>query len=336
MGALRGALLVVGCLVLAGPAQASTLTFDSGSYTLTGTDADETLTISQVTVGIEPSVVFEDSTGAPTLGPGAPVDCKPTSATTVQCTTLPEALTLDGGAGDDVLTPGLGAETLDGGAGTDVIDVSLEGRTEGVVIDLQHEDESGPDDGDVIERVEGATGTEFSDQVYGTGRAGTFRLGEGNDFLDSNNRRPATRDDIECGAGTDRAYTDRVDVVRIDDCEKAGYIGMKKEAGFITADYPVTVKGSFLRINGAGLCVAGGKPCTLFAEMAGVVKPNPELEITVPPGKKRKLKFPVTPKQIAQLRKLGKGASRFEIALAKRKHSAASTRFENVTVTVPD
>ncbi len=123
---------------------------------------------------------------------------------------------MQGGDGDDWLDGGAGGDTIDGGNG--VLDVAAYGASpSGVNLDLQANTFSGGDAaGDVLTNVEGVSGSNFADQLFGNGNANrlfgqggadfiqgrggndTIDGGDGDDWLDGG----AGADQIFGGAGT--------------------------------------------------------------------------------------------------------------------------------------
>ena len=125
--------------------------------------------------------------------------------------------TIMGTKGSDTLIGKGGSDWIDGRGGKDVIRGGPGSDTPG----------SGPvgmlDGGPGADVIWGGTGSDMmSDGPWpGDSAVDTFRGGDGNDDLLTYNR-PATRDIVNCGAGSrDRAEVDRKDVVR-DNCEKVG------------------------------------------------------------------------------------------------------------------
>ncbi|WP_091738117.1 calcium-binding protein [Phenylobacterium immobile] len=102
-----------------------------------------------------------------------------------------------GGAGDDRFVSSPGADTFDGGAGDDVIDYSA--ATTGVVVNLIT---NAAPAGDVLQNVEGVIGSAFADTLTGkgTGPGSTLIAGAGDDTV---NLRPG--DVASLGEGADVA-----------------------------------------------------------------------------------------------------------------------------------
>jgi Ca2+-binding RTX toxin-like protein len=145
---------------------------------------------------------------------------------------------LDGGPGDDVLDGGAGADRLVGGPGTDTADYSHRSRPVNVTLDGDANDgESGESDL-VGPDVENVTGGSAGDRLIGgpganrldggpgddsiVGDAGSDLLlgGAGNDTVDAVDGK---KDVLDCGAGRDRASTDKVD--QRSSCELRGKAG---------------------------------------------------------------------------------------------------------------
>lgn len=90
--------------------------------------------------------------------------------------------TLSGDAGDDTLDGGAGADSLDGGAGLDV--ASYASATVGVLADLAGTNtNSGDAAGDVFVGIEGLTGSDHNDSLYGDSAGNTVLGGAGADLI---------------------------------------------------------------------------------------------------------------------------------------------------------
>lgn len=85
----------------------------------------------------------------------------------------------DGGA--NVLEGGTGADYLNGGGGSDTANYS--GASAGVVVDLQGGAAWNGGDLDILVSIENATGSSFSDQLWGNAGANVLDGGAGNDLL---------------------------------------------------------------------------------------------------------------------------------------------------------
>ncbi len=97
---------------------------------------------------------------------------------------------LDGGAGDDVLDGGTGADTfvgnegadrLTGGDGEDLVDYSA--SDEGVDLSLENGGTGGDAAGDSFDGVENVIGTDHDDVIAGDGANNTLDAGDGDDSL---------------------------------------------------------------------------------------------------------------------------------------------------------
>ncbi|MEM8750169.1 MAG: tandem-95 repeat protein [Pseudomonadota bacterium] len=123
------------------------------------------------------------------------------------------------GGGDDVLSGGEGADSLDGGTGFDTVDYS--GSTVGVAALFDNTDSNGIGSnfanttaggyagdaaGDVYAAIEGVVGSDFDDQIYGTGSGFTADLGAGDDYYDSDEASMGI-DTIDGGSGLDVIFT---------------------------------------------------------------------------------------------------------------------------------
>ncbi|SCZ71422.1 intein C-terminal splicing region [Epibacterium ulvae] len=99
---------------------------------------------------------------------------------------------------DDTLIGGSGADTLYGGSGFDVVDYST--SYAGVIIKLTTHIQSGGDaQGDHLYTIEAVTGSEFSDQIYGSHDNNFISGGSGEDTLYASHGD----DTVEGGGGRD-------------------------------------------------------------------------------------------------------------------------------------
>ena len=103
---------------------------------------------------------------------------------------------LAGGPSNDRVLGGLGSDNLVGGSGNDFVD-----------------------GGFGADSISGGDGTEYlADGEFRGGQTDYLNGGDGTDLLDAINK-PAHRDVIECGGGSDYVFADTEDVVA-PDCEK--------------------------------------------------------------------------------------------------------------------
>ncbi|MFL5909667.1 MAG: lytic murein transglycosylase [Gaiellaceae bacterium] len=146
--------------------------------------------------------------------------------------------TLDGGPGDDVLDGRSGADKLIGGPGSDTADYSRRTKPVKITLDAQANDgESGENDW-LAPDVENATGGAAADDITGSDGPNRLDGGPGNDSIDGaagsdlllggagNDKVDAVdgkKDVLDCGAGRDRASTDKVD--NRTSCEVKGLAG---------------------------------------------------------------------------------------------------------------
>ena len=127
--------------------------------------------------------------------------------------------TINGLDGNDVLTGGEGADAFDGGNGLDTVDYS--GASSGVVVLLEDTDAAGVHgsygstvaggyageaDGDTFASIEGVDTTDFDDVVFGASTGTTANLGDGNDLFD-NDFNATGVDTIDGGGGNDTIVT---------------------------------------------------------------------------------------------------------------------------------
>jgi Ca2+-binding RTX toxin-like protein len=124
---------------------------------------------------------------------------------------------LSGDAGNDVLRGGAGADTLIGGAGIDTVDYS--DSASGVSVYLGAGDghgyggaggygQGGDAQGDVYSGVENVVGSSHDDYVYGSASGSTVSLGAGNDTFDNTeNPSVVVSDSVDGGAGNDTIWT---------------------------------------------------------------------------------------------------------------------------------
>lgn len=101
-----------------------------------------------------------------------------------------------GGAGNDRLVSGAAADTFDGEAGNDTIDYGA--YASAVTVDLKTGSGAG---GDTLMNVEAAIGSAFNDTLVGRGTGSTLSGGLGNDRLEV-----ASKDVVSLGAGADLVY----------------------------------------------------------------------------------------------------------------------------------
>jgi Ca2+-binding RTX toxin-like protein len=139
---------------------------------------------------------------------------------------------LRGGGGDDLMEGRGGDDDFDGGGGIDTL--SYEGAPAGIAFDLQSEttqntagageDES--DDGS----MENFRGSRFADNVKGTPGANVIDPGAGADTVDARGgddtvlARDGARDNVNCGAGTDRGVFDPPGADIVTACESADFL----------------------------------------------------------------------------------------------------------------
>ncbi len=139
------------------------------------------------------------------------------------------AMTIDGGAGDDILTGGTHNDILIGGAGNDLLNggagyndiADYEQSTDRVVVDLNT---SGPQTisasqgTDTLVAIEGVTGSRFGDDIIGDAHANHLSGEDGNDVINGHagndviegGRNPDT---LTGGAGADTfVYNDPTDI----------------------------------------------------------------------------------------------------------------------------
>ncbi|MEZ5985937.1 MAG: Ig-like domain-containing protein [Hyphomonas sp.] len=110
---------------------------------------------------------------------------------------------LRGNRGNDILLGGAGADILDGGAGIDTAYYSTE--TQGIVLHLMTSESAlnaGGAEGDVLNLIEGAVGSVYDDEIYGSARGNTIFGYDGNDELYGRNGN----DTLTGGEGNDRLY----------------------------------------------------------------------------------------------------------------------------------
>ena len=118
-------------------------------------------------------------------------------------------LTLDAGAGNDVIIAGLQAHVMNGGEGNDT--VSFAGSVAGVTVNLAtNEVHGGNAEGDTITGFENVTGTAQFDILTGSDQANVIDGGAGTDLLKGNGGADTLtggtgNDQIDGGAGDDTA-----------------------------------------------------------------------------------------------------------------------------------
>ena len=104
---------------------------------------------------------------------------------------------VNGGAGNDRIFSGAAADTIDGGEGRDIIDYRL--YASGVTVDLAGGTGAG---GDTITNVESALGSEFADTLSGDSLANTLTGNGGDDIIYGRGGNDA----LTGGAGNDLLY----------------------------------------------------------------------------------------------------------------------------------
>ncbi len=106
------------------------------------------------------------------------------------------SVSVQGGDGDDRFVSGLAGDAFDGGAGNDTVDYA--GYGSGVAVDLRTGSGAG---GDTLVRVEAAIGSAYGDTLTGTGAGSTLTGGGGDDRL-----QLGARDVASLGTGADLVY----------------------------------------------------------------------------------------------------------------------------------
>jgi hypothetical protein len=207
---VRLALALTSLLLFAAPAQAATVSVDSGALRIAAAPGETNV------IDIGPGVTIADS-GAPlTLGPG----CVPQGIEALcpgadlhggegndALTVVAAVATLDGGDGNDTLTAATGADALSGGPGYDVLT-----------------------GGEGDDRLDGGTGGDAAD---GGGGADSIVL------------RDRVTDTATCGAGRDTVRAEVLDQLDFA-CERVDY-GPPGSAGRLR---PITGGGRFVPIPG--------------------------------------------------------------------------------------
>lgn len=142
--------------------------------------------------------------------------------------------TLIGSAGPNRLAGGGGTNLLEGkggddrltGSGASVDTASYADAPSGVSVDLSSKTASGGDGTDVLENIDNVIGSRFGDNLTGSDEANILTPGLGGDVVralggnDTVQIRDGVADNASCGAGADKAVSDRrsLDVVQAD-CE---------------------------------------------------------------------------------------------------------------------
>src|SRR3954469_14282944 len=143
--------------------------------------------------------------------------------------------TLDGGSGDDTLTPRGFGDIVNGGADFDTVQMPAGGVT--VTLDDVANDGKTGENENIHSDVEKVAGGPGNDQIDGSAGANTLDGGDGNDTLtglggadtltggggnDVIQARDGGADTVSCGTGDDRAVVDPADQVS-PDCETVEY-----------------------------------------------------------------------------------------------------------------
>jgi hypothetical protein len=142
--------------------------------------------------------------------------------------------TLIGSAGPNRLAGNDGTNLLEGKGGDDEFDgsgasvdtVSYAGAPSGVSVDLSGKTASGGDGTDALNNIDNVIGSRFGDNLTGNNEANVLTPGLGGDVVralggnDTLQIRDGVADNASCGAGADKAVSDRrsLDVVQAD-CE---------------------------------------------------------------------------------------------------------------------
>jgi N-acetylglucosamine-6-sulfatase len=140
---------------------------------------------------------------------------------------------LSGDGGNDLLNGGTGPDVLIGGGGVDTVTYKRRGLDHPVEVDLsvQGAQDGGAEDGpptarDTVVNVENVTGGAGPDLLTGNGAANELVGGGGSDRLfgmDGNDVIRASQDgsvdDVSCGAGSDVAFADATDTLRVSESD---------------------------------------------------------------------------------------------------------------------
>ncbi len=240
-------MIAVAVVLLAMPAsaQAATLTNFGGTLTyVAGTGENNDVAFSQgamsvtVTASDTDAITATGCTGAgPTFVCGGVVKVVAAGGDgddTLDASALMTAgAAFDGGAGDDDLLPGGGADSLSGGDGIDTVEVTgdpitvslndvADDGTDNIHSDIEDIDAttagsatlSGSDAGNVISAGSGPA------TISGGAGFDTLRGGPGNDAIDA---RDGYADRVNCLGGTDTAKADQLDQVA-SDCENVSRV----------------------------------------------------------------------------------------------------------------
>jgi Ca2+-binding RTX toxin-like protein len=177
---------------------------------------------------------------------------------------------LDGGSGNDTLRYiAGGADDLHGGSGTDTVQFNPASAVAVSLDDVANDGHAGT--ANIHSDIEVVEGTPLGDQLTGGPGANTLNAGDGNDTITA---RDGAVDTIDCGAGSDTAVVDSVDVVS--NCETVqaptsptppgdGGGVLPKVAAQIQASWKVNKAHAKLRRLNVSKVPAGGKVEVLCA-----------------------------------------------------------------------
>jgi Ca2+-binding RTX toxin-like protein len=235
-------MMAVAVVLLAMPASADAATLTSFGGTLTyvaGAGEDNEVTFSQGAMGVTVTAADSDTITATGCTGASPVfTCAGVVKVvagggdgddTLDASGLTTAgAALDGGAGDDVLLPGGGADSLTGGTGIDTVSVS--GNPVSVSLNDVADDGGDNIHSDVEDIDASAAGTailagsEAGNVISAGSGPATISGGGGSDTLnggaaaDTIDARDGYADRVSCSAGTDSVKADQLDQV-LSNCE---------------------------------------------------------------------------------------------------------------------
>ncbi len=133
---------------------------------------------------------------------------------------------LSGGLGNDKLSPGTAADTIDGGGNRDI--VLYTSAASAVTIDLDARTAQADGATDIVESVEGATGSVFDDTFYGDSGTNVFEGDAGNDAFFIERGDIGESDSAICGDDLDSVTMNATDTVT-SDCENKTVIAPNLE-----------------------------------------------------------------------------------------------------------
>lgn len=224
--------------------------------------------------------------------------------------------TLNGQGGDDTIDGRGGADALTGSSGSDT--VTYEDAPGGVTVSLES-GSAGGDGADSLSEIEDVIGSPFDDSLTGSDGENLIRGLGGSDTVaalggrDLVEIRDGAADQASCGAGIDRAVTDRLSLDAVQpDCETleaspeppgagpapqpAGPRALGFELGAAARQRVLKQKGVVVTVR------CPQQACTATARLSGKLKTKPR-SVHLQAGTSARLKLRPAPKQLRAIRR---------------------------------